>query len=142
VTLVRFPIFLVVPLALFQAATAQTQGGPGRRGMGMGMGMAPITGAPLVDVKGKVGQVRIAFGQRMPSVVVKTGSEEAVLYLGSMRYLMEQNFNPKVGDEIVAKAYKTANGLFAAQVTLPAANKTIRLRDETGRPVWRGGPRW
>lgn len=125
-------------LALGGDLRAQPGRGPGCCGMGMGA----ITGAPLVDVKGKVSQVRIGAGQGMPSVVVKSGSDESTVFLGSMRYLMAQNFNPKLGDEIVVKAYKTPNGLFAASITLPESKKTIRLRDETGRPVWRGGPRW
>jgi hypothetical protein len=33
------------------------------------------------------------------------------------------------------------NGLMAVTVTLPAGNKTIRVRDENGCPLWRGGPR-
>ncbi len=114
---------------------AQMGRGPGCCGFGMA---APET---RVELKGKVSKVQLVPGQGMPSVTVKTASEEASVYLGSMRYLMAQDFNPKVGDEIVVKAYKTANGLFAATVTLPAADKTIRLRDESGRPVWRGGPR-
>jgi hypothetical protein len=123
-------------LAFSAGSRAQTAPGPGCCGPGMGA----ITGAPIVEIKGTISQVRFAPGQGTPWVVVKSGGEESTVFLGSMRYLMTQNFNPKVGDEIVAKAYKTANGLFAASVTLPASGQTIRLRDETGRPVWRGGP--
>ena len=63
------------------------------------------------------------------------------VYLGSMRYLMAQGFNPKLGDEIAVKGYKMNGDIVAATVTLPADNKTIRLRDESGRPLWRGGMR-
>lgn len=100
-----------------------------------------IAGAPLLEIRGTITEVRISPGRGMPSLVVKDDSEESVLLLGSMRYLMAQDFNPKVGDEVVAKAYKTSNGLLAVSVTLPQTKKTIRLREESGRPLWRG-PRW
>ena len=106
-----------------------------------GVGPAPITGAPLLEIRGTITEVRISPGRGMPSLVVKHDSEESVLFLGSMRYLMAQDFNPKVGDEVVAKAYKTSTGLLAVSVTLPQTKKTIRLRDDSGRPLWRG-PRW
>jgi hypothetical protein len=114
---------------------AQAQGGMGC----CGHGMAPMADAPLVEIEGKIVQVRIAPGLGMPSIVVKAGGAESVILLGPLRYLMAQNFNPKVGDDVVAKAYKSPNGLVAASVTLN--RKTLRLRDDEGRPVWRGG-RW
>ncbi len=114
-------------------AEAQMRGGAGCCG--------PAVGVPPVELKGKVSRVQISPGQGMPSVTIKDSDTETTVYLGSMRYLMAEDFNPKVGDSIVVKAYKMANGLFAATVTLPASNKTIRLRDEFGRPMWRGG-RW
>jgi hypothetical protein len=121
-------------LLLVQGAHAQT-------GACCGFGPAPLAGAPIVEIRGKIAQVRINPGQGMPSLVIKQDTEEAVLFLGSIRYLMAQDFNPKVGDEVVAKAYKTINGLFAGSVTLSRTKKTIHLRDESGRPLWRG-PRW
>jgi hypothetical protein len=52
-----------------------------------------------------------------------------------------QGFNPRLDDKILVKAFKMNNDLMAVTVTLPAVNKTIRLRDEYGRPLWRGGMR-
>ncbi len=124
-------------LALSVPLAAQMGRGPGC----CGPGMQALGKMPQVELKGKVTRVRISPGQGMPYVTVKSGTEESDVYLGSMRYLMTQDFNPKVDDEIVVKAYKTANGLLAATVTLPGAHKTVRLRDEYGRPLWRGGPR-
>ncbi len=40
----------------------------------------------------------------------------------------------------MVKAYKWNDDFVAATVTLPAQGKTLRLRDEDGRPLWRGGP--
>jgi hypothetical protein len=124
--------FMAMALLTFSAVAQGPRGG-------RGVGMAPIAGSPMVEIKGKVSKVRISPGKGTPSVTVRTGSEEQEIWLGSMRYLMAQDFNPKVDDEIVVKAYKAPNGLIAATVTL--GNKTVRLRDDQGRPMWRGGPR-
>ena len=117
--------------------------------LGQGPGPGPCCGAeptvlsgiPIVELKGKVARVQISPGGGMPFVETKDGNEVWTVYLGSMRYLMMQGFNPKVDEDIVAKAYKTQTAFIAASVTLPSENKTVRLRDENGRPVWRGGPR-
>jgi hypothetical protein len=100
----------------------------------------PAAGGAPVEIKGHVDHVRISPGMGMPFVAVKTSKETVVVYLGSMRYLMAHDFNPKTGDSIAVKAFKVANGYVAAVVTLPDRGKTLRLRDENGRPVWRGGP--
>ncbi len=126
----RILVFAIALWFVPAAAHAQTQS----KGVCCGLGA-------LVEVKGTISQVRINPGQGMPSIVVKDGSGESIVLLGSIRYLMARDFNPKVGDEVVAKAYRTANGLLAGSVTLTQQNKTIRLRDDSGRPLWRG-PRW
>jgi hypothetical protein len=45
-----------------------------------------------------------------------------------------------VDEEIAVKACKWNDDFMAATVTLPAQGKTVRLRDEDDRPLWRGGP--
>ncbi len=113
-----------------------------QRGMGGCCGAGRVMSpGPLVELKGKVARVQITPGEGMPFVTVKSGDQTVKVYLGSMRYLMTQGFNPKLGDEIAVKAYKMNGDMVAATVTLPADNKTIRLRDEAGRPLWRGGMR-
>ena len=76
----------------------------------------------------------------MPFVTIKNGEQKLKVYLGSMRYLMGQGFNPKVDEEIVVKAHKWNDDFAAATVTLPAQARTLRLWDGDGRPLWRGGP--
>ena len=99
------------------------------------------TAGSLVELKGKIARVQISPGEGMPFVVIQNGSEASTVRLGSVRYLMTQGFNPKVDEEIVAKVYKSGSDFIAASVTLPSQNKTVQLRDESGRPLWRGGPR-
>jgi|SRR5579871_778940 len=126
------PILVIVGLALAAGLTLLGQAsGPG----------SCCGNRPLVDLKGKIARVQITPGEGVPFVIVRIGDHLSTLHLGSIRYLMTQGFNPKVDEDIVAKAYKVGDIFIAATVTLPSQNKTIRLRDESGLPVWRGGPR-
>lgn len=102
-----------------------------------GAGMAPVKGAPVVEFKGKIERVQIAHGQGMPSLEVRRAEETVKVLLGSMRYLMERNFNPKAGTEVSVKGYQVDKSVIA--ITIAADGKVLRLRDENGRPVWMGG---
>lgn len=131
-------IFLAaVCLAFGSIAVAQPRGG----GPCCGAGPAALAGKPTVELKGKVARVQITPGAGMPYLEVRTGEQITKVYLGSIRYLVAQGFNPKTDDEVVVKAYKLDSDMVAIRVTLPGENKTIQLRDEKGYPMWRGG-RW
>ena len=99
---------------------------------------APVAFYPTVDLTGRIKQVETTFGQRMPSIVVAAVSGTARVQLGSMRYLMEQNFNPKAGERVEVTAYRVEGILVAITVTLPDSKKTVRFRDANGWPMWRG----
>ncbi len=135
----------VAALGLLAAATIFAQGlGPGGGWCGAcaNCWAGGFPSASLTEFRGQIAAVQLTPGMGMPSVTVQSGGETKVVYLGSMRYLMMQGFNPKVDEEIVVKAFQANGQYFAASVILPAANKTVEFRDATGRPVWRRGPRW
>lgn len=96
---------------------------------------APISGQPLVEMKGTVSKVSAAPGQGMPYLELRSGSETVKVSLGSMRYLMQNDFNPKTGDAIEVKGYKIEDGVVAAEVSL-AGGKPLKFRDSQGRPLW------
>jgi hypothetical protein len=98
-----------------------------------------LDGSPKVEIKGRIQSVALGQGQGMPYLEVQTGAATTRVVLGSIRYLMEQGFNPKAGAEVVVKGYKPGADVFAITVTLVAENKVVRLRDEDGRPLWQGG---
>jgi hypothetical protein len=75
----------------------------------------------------------------MPSIQVDLNGVSTKVMLGSIRYLMEQNFNARVGTEVQVKGYQLPDFVVAIEVRVPAENKIIKLRDENGWPVWRGG---
>ncbi len=102
---------------------------------------APINNNPKVEIKGKIERIRISRGQGTPSLEVKTGERTVSVGLGSMRYLLEQNFNPKAGEEVAVSGYKVDDKVVAITVTLSATGKILRLRDDAGWPVWAGGRR-
>jgi len=99
----------------------------------------PLAGYPVVEIRGRVEGVHLNPGAGMPYLTVNDLGSVTKVRLGSMRYLIAQGFSPKVGEAIDVRAYKLADELVAITVTLPEQNKTLRLRDETGRPAWRGG---
>jgi hypothetical protein len=102
---------------------------------------APIASQPVIEVSGRITAVGLARGQGVPSLELKTPEGRVwKVWLGSMRYLLEQNFNPKAGQEAAVKGYKGpgADEVTAISVTLLETKQTIRLRDDDGRPLWRG----
>ena len=99
----------------------------------------PKTASPVLEVKGRIVKVGLTPGQGMPLIEVKAESGKTWrVWLGSMRYLMEQDFSPKAGQEVVVKGFEQGEDILAATVTLPETKQTIRLRDEKGMPLWRG----
>lgn len=129
--------------AVLAAAAALPAQGPGCGWRDCpGCWAAGFPSGSLTELRGQVAAVQLMPGMGMPTVTVKTGNDSKLVFLGSIRYLMMQGFNPKVDEDIVIQAYEANGRYFAATVTLPARNQTIRLRDADGRPVWRRGPRW
>ena len=97
---------------------------------------APVASNPVVQINGKVLKTQIVPGQGMPYMEVEQGGQTTKVLLGSMRYLMQQNFNPKPGDPVIVKGYRTSSEVVAITVTL--GGPELRLRDDSGWPVWGG----
>jgi len=103
---------------------------------------APIASQPKVELKGTVSKVSAAPGQGMPFLDMRSGQETVKVYLGSMRFLMQNDFNPKAGDAIGVKGYKMKDGVVAIEISLAGA-KPLVFRDSEGRPLWmRSGYGW
>lgn len=102
-------------------------------------GPAPISPSRIVEHKGVIREVHISRGAGMPYLDVQKGNGTIKVYLGSIRYLIAQNFNPRSGQDVTIKGYQAADAIVAIEVTLPSEKKTLRLRDSNGRPLWSGG---
>lgn len=101
---------------------------------------APIASNPIAEFAGTIAEVHLGVGQGMPYLVIQKDKETTRVYLGAMHYLIAQDFSPKTGQSVSARGYKVADGLIGSAVTLTAEKKTIKLRDDKGWPLWRGGP--
>lgn len=97
----------------------------------------PAPEPPKVELKGRIERIQVVRGQGMPQLELRSGDTTTRVLLGSVRYLIEQNFSPKAGDEASVRGLRT-DGLVLA-ITVTANGRTIRLRDEDGRPVWMRG---
>jgi hypothetical protein len=102
-------------------------------------GAAPVSTNPIVEYKGVIRKVHISQGSGMPYLEAQRGKTTTRVYLGSIRYLIAENFNPRSGQELVVRGYQTADSIVAIEVTLPSEKKTLKLRDSKGWPLWRGG---
>lgn len=107
-------------------------------------GQAPPAEPPLakstkVELKGVIERVQITPGQGMPFLELKTEKGAQRVMLGSMRYLLEKNFNPKAGATAIVKGFVVNDSVVAQSVEIPAEKIAIQLRDENGVPLWRMG---
>ncbi|MCW5978022.1 MAG: hypothetical protein KIT09_08080 [Bryobacteraceae bacterium] len=104
-------------------------------------GQTRLADSPKVVVKGVIAKVAIAPGQGMPSLELKTEEETRRVLLGSMRYLMENDFNPKAGATAVVKGFRLGDEIVAQEIEIPAEKIVLKLRADDGTPLWRRGPR-
>ncbi len=101
----------------------------------------PPASAEKIEITGTIERVQIVPGEGMPFLEVRDRDGLHKVFLGSMRYLIEQDFRPKAGTEAFVRGFKVSDGILAIRVEIPSTKTTIQLRDEDGMPVWRGGPR-
>ena len=92
----------------------------------------------VVEITGVIVRIHLNPGEGTPYLEVESGDETTLVHLGPMRYLIEENFNPKTGQEITVEGYQVEGYVAAIEVTLPSEKKTLRLRDDEGWPLWQG----
>jgi hypothetical protein len=98
-----------------------------------------VRGSPVVEIEGTIERLSLAPGAGMPFLELRTRSGVLRVVLGSMRYLMERNFNPKAGSVALVKGFRVNDLVFARVVEIPAENVKIELRDSDGVPLWHWG---
>lgn len=96
----------------------------------------------IVELRGTIASVNLAPGG-MPSLVVNpAGGRPTTVRLGSIRYLIAHNFNPKAGQTVIVRGFPQPEvDLVAVSVECPELKQKLVLRDEHGMPLWRGGLR-
>ena len=119
---------IVIALTVL-AAAAQTPPQEPRFGFG-----------PVVKLEGTVTRVNALRGQGAPFLEVEKDGDTTKIILGSMRYLMSHDFNPKAGEPIRIEGFQTSDGeMVAKTVVLPSQDKELEFRDADGRPLWQQG---
>jgi len=105
---------------------------------GLARAQPPKSAASIVNLEGTVQEVAARPGAGMPTLWISTsGGERVAVLLGSLRYLIENNFAPRVGDRIAVRGQLTAAGqILAYSVKLLPNGQELRLRDEKGSPLW------
>ena len=95
----------------------------------------------ILEIHGTIASVNLVAGN-MPSITVNAeGGRRLTVRLGSIRYLIANDFNPKSGQSVIVRGFPQPGvDLVAISVELPKTRQKLPLRDEQGRPLWRGGP--
>ncbi len=105
---------------------------------------APVAGGACMDTatvqgyEGEVTSVNAGVGIQQPVLVLKTADGRLVaIRIGPERVLLENDVELAAGAQvrIVAGASSCTDSLVALELTT-ADGVTVKLRDETGRPVW------
>lgn len=115
--------------------------GSSGRPAGAGDGRVPAD-APKVSFTGVVDRVALDAGPSLCSLTVREKDQTHTVILGSVRYLLDQDFSPKAGDTIKVQGFRLEDDRVAARrVELPGQKKKLDFRDGEGRPLWSGGAR-
>lgn len=123
--------YLAIVGAVLLAATAAAEA--------PAAGNAYVPG-PKVEFAGQVAKIQLVRGQGMPYLEVDRDGKSVKVILGSMRYLMSNDFNPKAGERIQVEGFQQDDGtVFAKTITLPDEDKSLELRRDNGQPVWQRG---
>lgn len=100
---------------------------------------AALASAGRVEIRGVIEKVEFRPGAGIPCLLVRTGGEIVRVQLGSMRYLLEKDFNPRAGAAVVVKGFRVNQEIVGRTVELPDEKKVIELRSADGAPLWRMG---
>lgn len=124
----------LIVVVLVQASWCLGQ--PGPRGP---VTPTALASAERVEIRGVVEKVEFAPGLGSPVLLVKNDGQTVRVQLGSMRYMMEKDFNPRAGSVVVVNGFRLGQEVVARTVDLPAERKTLELRTADGTPLWRMG---
>jgi hypothetical protein len=102
----------------------------------------------VIQATGIASQVDIAARRGPSTLSLQTPTERITVILGPSWILSEQHVDIQNGDPLVVEGAKMMDRrghlhLVAARVINQRTGAVLRLRDETGRPLWTSGrPSW
>jgi len=79
-------------------------------------------------------------GRKTQIAYFKTDQGTKVVHLGPAEFLAQQQFNPKIGDNLIITGGRvnTRKGEVILAGSVTSGGKTFQLRDARGIPVWSG----
>jgi DNA/RNA endonuclease YhcR with UshA esterase domain len=127
---------MVVAVAGTSLAQMQPGSGPGSR-----MRAPRYDPSTVMTAKGTIQEVQQITGRRGwggTHLTLKTEAGTFDVHLGPASFLKEEGFSFEKGDEVEVKgsrvAYQKGEAIIAREVK--KGDKTLKLRDEKGYPVW------
>lgn len=132
-----------VVMILVMAAAASAQQGPGRKGM-WGSGQQMYDPSKAETIAGKVTAVDEFTSRRGVNtgmhLSLDADGKKIIVHLGPKTYLEQQPVKIAAGDNLELKGVRTTRRgqevFVAAEVK--KGGEVLKLRDETGRPLWAG----
>jgi hypothetical protein len=111
------------------------QGAQGQQGGGSGVPNPQNGLTEWVTISGVVSNLAV------PDLTLVTDDGQTiVVQLGSASYLSSIGLSLSEGDAVTLNGfYETGGSLAVGSITIDATGQTFTLRDELGRPTWRGG---
>jgi len=134
------PVIVLITVSFVCAGQLLAQ-----RGGGRGPGASMYDPKTVESVSGEVVSVeKIAKdgGRRGGGIHVqlKTDKEEVAIHLGPSSYLADHGFTIEAKEHLDVRGsrvtYEGKPAIIAAEVK--KGNQTVKLRDDDGRPLWRG----
>jgi hypothetical protein len=72
-------------------------------------------------------------------LTVKTNSGQMIEVEGQpLMYLLSQGYVPQVGSQVTLAGFEEAGEFKVGELTDHTGNQTVKLRDQSGRPMWSG----
>lgn len=94
--------------------------------------------ARTMQMRGTIEKIQIVPRAGMPSLEIRTAAGREKVMLGSLRFLMEQGFDPHAGDEVVVDGVRDSESILAVRIEIPARKIKLQLREpHTCMPMWR-----
>lgn len=124
----------LIATVLLSSLTLLAQGPRGPQGRtGSALNMAKVQ-----TISGPVTAVNIAYGAQYPSITIN----KLQIKVAPVWYLLDKNFEIKAGDVLTVSAAPSTLPndayLYAIEISNPAKNLKLTLRDSSGVPLWSG----
>lgn len=106
--------------------------------LSIGRSQPPCCRAKPIQVRGSIEKIQIVPAAGTPFLEIRTAGGREKILLGSLRYLMEQSFDPHAGDEVFVDGVRDAEAILALRIEIPARKIKVQLREpSTCMPMWR-----